>query len=73
MAPFGYGPSLDVNRIKIDNRIRRRSCASLRPRHTVHPVHKKAPDIAIWGKRSTQRIIGGKGFYNLINALYTWA
>ena len=32
------------------------------PRHTVHPVHKKAPDIAIWGERSTQRIIGGNSW-----------
>jgi len=24
----------------------RRSCASMRPRHTVHPEHKKAPEGA---------------------------
>ena len=62
MAPFGYGPSLDVSNIKIDGRIRRRSSPSMAPRHTVHPVHKKAPDIAIWGERSTQRIIGGNSW-----------
>ena len=33
---------------------RRRSCASLRPRHTVHPEHKKRP--AFWGEGAGLKI-----------------